>query len=250
MTVLSIRDLSVSLGGRRVVAAASLDLQPGAFVALVGPNGAGKTTLLRAALGLLRSDQGTVRLDDQPIESLSPAERSALLGYLPQERRLAWGLPAVEVAALGAPLLSAPEARRRGLEALARFGIDGLADRSVFDLSGGERGKVLLARLFATQAPLLVADEPVAGLDPDAQLACLDELKVHARAGGSVLTTLHDLSLAARYADRIVLLHDGRILADDTPERALTAKRLREAFGIKARWIDAGKTRLLHLERA
>lgn len=249
MTALSVRDLSVSLGKRRVLEGVRFDMADGELVALVGPNGAGKTTLLRAALGLTAAT-GDVLLDGHSIADMTPAERASRVGYLPQERRLAWGLPALEVAALGAPLASAPEARARGLETLGLFGVDHLAKRSVFELSGGERAKVLLARLFATRANMLVADEPVAGLDPDAQLLCLDRLKQHARAGGAVLTTLHDLGLAARYADRVLVLHEGRIVADDAPEKALSPRRLKEAFGVRARWIDAGSERLLHLDRA
>ena len=251
MTVLAVRNLSATQGGRVVLKDASFEVTPGEVVALIGPNGAGKTTALRAALGLIKASSGDALLGDTPVSRLNPSERAALVGYLPQERRLAWGLPALDVAALGAPLAPPLVARERALEALGLFEVAGLADRSVFELSGGERARVLLARLFATRAPLLVADEPAAGLDPDAQLLCLDRLTAHARSGGSVLLTLHDLGLASRYADRVVVLHEGQVVADGPPNRALTQKLLREVFGLRARWVVAADgERLPHLTRA
>lgn len=251
MSRLEVTGLTVVQGGREVVSDASLSVAPGEVVALLGPNGAGKSSLIRAALGLIKAKAGEARLDGEPVRGLYPDVRADRVGYLPQERRLAWGLPALDVAALGAPLAPPLVARERALAALALFGVEGLAERSVFALSGGERARVLLARLFATQAPLLVADEPVAGLDPDAQLLCLDRLSDHARSGGSVLVTLHDLGLAARYAGRVVVMSQGRIVADGPPTRALTQKLLREVFGLKARWVVAADgERIPHLSRA
>lgn len=251
MSRLEVSGLTVVQGGLDVVVDASLSVAPGEVVALLGPNGAGKSSLIRAALGLIKARGGEARLDGEPVRSLYPDIRAARIGYLPQERRLAWGLPALDVAALGAPLAPPLVAHERALEALALFGVDELSERSVFELSGGERARVLLARLFATRAPLLVADEPVAGLDPDAQLLCLDRLSDHARSGGAVLLTLHDLGLAARYADRVVVMSQGRIVADGSPARALTQKLLREVFGLKARWVVAADgERIPHLSRA
>lgn len=250
MSRLSIRNLSAVLSRREVVSGASLEVAPGEMVAVVGPNGAGKTTLLRAALGLHPISRGESRLDGEPIHRLDPAQRALKMGYLPQERRVAWGLRAVEVAALGAPLETPAVALERGRAALALFGVEALAETSVFALSGGERARVLLARLFATQAPLLVADEPAAGLDPDAQLLCLERLRDHARTGGSVLLTLHDLELAARFSERVVVLKAGKVLADALPSEALSPHILRDVFGLKARWVEADGARLLRADRA
>jgi iron complex transport system ATP-binding protein len=127
-------------------------------------------------------------------------------------------------------------------EALARVGASELADRSVFDMSGGERARVLLARLLATRAPLLVLDEPVAGLDPEAQLGTLELLRREADEGRAVVVTLHDLSLAARYCDRVVVLERGRVAADAAPREALGPEVLRAAFGLTGGWVetDAG----------
>jgi iron complex transport system ATP-binding protein len=250
MSLLSLRNLHARLSGREVVQAVNLDVAPGQLVALVGPNGAGKTTLLKAGIGLHPISRGESRLSGEPIHAVDVVQRALALGYLPQERRLAWGMAAVEVAALGAPFAPPSAAVERGRAALDLFGIGGLAETSVFALSGGERARVLLARLFATEATLLVADEPVAGLDPDAQLLCLERFKAHARQGGAVLLTLHDLGLAARFADRIAVLDQGRLVADGPPTEALSPRVLKTVFGLKARWVEAGDQTVLVADRA
>lgn len=249
MSALVAEGLAVRQGRRLVLDGAGLAVAPGEVVAVCGPNGAGKTTLLRAALGLLRREAGRVRLSGEDIDGLGPAARAARVAYLAQERRVAWGLPAVEVAALGAVGLAVEAARRRALEALALFEVEALAERSVFELSGGERARVLLARFMATSAPLLVADEPAAGLDPDAQLLCLQRLRERAGQGAAVLATLHDLGLAARFADRVVVINRGRVAADGPPLQALGSALLREVFGLDGAWVDGPGGPLLDLSR-
>lgn len=250
MSRLSIRNLHARQGRREVVNGVNLDVGPGELVALVGPNGAGKSTLMMAAAGLHRISRGESRLDGEPIHEVDVVQRALRLGYLPQERRVAWGMSAAEIAALGAAFVPPLAALERGRDALALFGVEDLADTSVFALSGGERARVLLARLLATQASLLMADEPVAGLDPDAQFLCLERLRDHARAGGAVVVTLHDLDLAVRFADRIVVLDKGRLASLGAPREALSPAVLGEVFGLNARWIRAEGLDLLRVERA
>lgn len=250
MSLLSLRNVHARLSNREVVHGVNLEVAPGEVVALVGPNGAGKTTLLKAGIGLHPISRGESRLSGEPIHSVDVVQRALTLGYLPQERRLAWGMAAVEVAALGAPFAPPSAAVERGKAALDRFGVGDLAATSVFALSGGERARVLLARLFATEATLLVADEPVSGLDPDAQLLCLEQFQAHARGGGAVLMTLHDLSLAARFADRIAVLDQGRLVSEGPPADALSPKVLKAVFGLKGRWIHEGDQALLLADRA
>ena len=137
--VLEIEELAVRRGARAVLADISLSVTPGEMLGVVGPNGAGKTTLLRAALGLQPLSAGAVRLDGRPLASLGERERAAIAGYLPQERRVAWNMPAWRIAALGAPQLSPARAHKRALSALAETGLAGLAERGVRDMSGGER---------------------------------------------------------------------------------------------------------------
>jgi iron complex transport system ATP-binding protein len=159
-------------------------------------------------------------------------------------------MTARRIAALGA--VTRPPRRADALadEALARVGAAELADRSVFDMSGGERARVLLARLLATRAPLLVLDEPVAGLDPEAQLGTLELLRREADEGKAVVVTLHDLSLAARYCDRVVVLERGRVAADAEPREALSAAVLRTAFGLNGGWVDTEAGPVLAARRA
>src|SRR5690606_20200422 len=146
--------------------------------------------------GVLPLTSGVARLGGEDVAALAPRKRAARVAYLPQERRIAWNLPAVEVAALGAPFLAAGEALVRARRALAEVEADHLADRGVAEMSGGERARVLLARALATEASALLVDEPIAGLDPEAQLMVLERLRARADAGQVVLASLHDLPLA------------------------------------------------------
>jgi iron complex transport system ATP-binding protein len=232
LTAFQVSDLSVDLGHRRVVDAVSLTVGVGEVVGLVGCNGSGKTTLIRAALGFVRPAAGEARIGGDAVAALTLAERAKRVGYLPQERIVGWNLPAWRVAALGAPLRPPKAAYAVALDALRRAGADHLADRGVLDLSGGERARVLLARLLATEAPLLIADEPVAGLDPAAQIQTLEILRAHAAKGGSVLATLHDLRAAARYCDRVVVLAAGRAISTAPGDRVFTTEVLMEGFGL------------------
>ncbi|NQE64936.1 ABC transporter ATP-binding protein [Caulobacter sp. RHG1] len=233
----SLHGLTARQGRKTVLDGASLSVSAGEVVGVVGPNGAGKTSLLRAGLGLLAAE-GEARLSDRPVAQLKPPERARLVGYLPQDRRAAWNLPARMVAALGASDLADDAADALALEMLTRVGARDLADRGVLDMSGGERARVLLARLLATRAPLLVADEPVAGLDPDAQLLTLDLLRAEAARGAGVVVTLHDLGLAARSCDRIVVVDAGRIVADAAPQEALSPAVLRAVFKLDGALIE------------
>lgn len=246
---LLMRDGSARLGGRAVLAGADLQVDAGQLVALVGPNGAGKSSLIRAFAGLLPLTGGVARLGGDDVTTLSPRERAARAAYLPQERRIAWNLPAIEVAALGAPFLAADEALERGRRALAEVEADHLADRGVAEMSGGERARVLLARALATDAAALLVDEPIAGLDPEAQLMVLERLRARADAGQAVLASLHDLPLAARFADRVAVLDHGAVAADATPLEALTPETLRRVFGLTARWVDGPDGPLLSAAR-
>jgi iron complex transport system ATP-binding protein len=235
---LELEAVSARRGRRQVLDGVSLSVLPGEVVGIVGPNGAGKTTLLRAALALQPLAGGRALVGGADPRALSPLELSRRAGYLPQERRLAWNLPAWRVAALGALHDPPAEARRLALEALARVGLESLAERGALEMSGGERARVLLARLLTTRAPLYLADELTAGLDPDAQLMALELMREQAAGGTSVVLTLHDLTLAARVCDRLVVLSEGRVAAEGPPLEALSGPVLDRVFGLDGRLIE------------
>lgn len=250
MTLLALEGVRARLSGKLVLDGVDLSVAPGQVVALCGPNGAGKSSAIRAAAGLLAAEAGSVKLGGVLIGQLSHRQRAERLAYLPQERRIAWNLPAVEVAALGAPFLSGETALTRARAALDEVGAGHLADRGVAEMSGGERARVLLARALAVDAPLLLADEPIAGLDPDAQRLVLERLRARADAGAGVLVSLHDLTLAAAVADRVVVLDQGRVVADAAPVEALSPAVLRQVFGLDGVWIEAPNGPLLAARRA
>jgi iron complex transport system ATP-binding protein len=240
MIRLEARSLSVDLGARRVLSGIDLSLEPGRLTVIVGPNGAGKTTLVRALAGLIAPTQGTVTLNNLPVARMRASERARSIAYLPQGGSVAWPLPVRSVVALGRlPHGEKPDALpSHGGDAVAAairsVGLQSFEARAATELSGGERARVLLARALATQAPVLLADEPVAALDPRHQLLVLDVLKNQARAGATVAVIMHDLTLAARFADVIVLLNRGIIEASGSPEEVLTERQLALSFGIQA----------------
>lgn len=240
MTVLlELENAHARIGGAEVLNGVFFSVRAGELVALCGPNGAGKSTALRAALGLAPLTQGVARLGGDEARRLSERQRGERAAYLPQDRSIAWNLPAVEVAALGAPFLTGQAAVERARAALDEVGVGHLADRGVAEMSGGERARVLLARALTVPAPLLAADEPIAGLDPDAQLLVLELLRARADAGRGVLVSLHDLSLAARFADRVVVLDQGRTAAEGAPTVALSPRILKTVFNLDAVWLEA-----------
>ncbi len=243
--LLSATDISVRLGGRTIVENASVALAAGEFVALVGPNGAGKTTLLKALAGLVPAF-GTVEFEGQAAGAMKARERARHLAYLPQGHSFSWPLPAGEIVALGRyphadPFSPVSDKDREAVaHALDITGTKGFADRIVTTLSGGERARVALARVLATQAKVLLADEPIMSLDPRHQFVVMDVLRHAANAGGAVLAVIHDLALAARYATRVLMLEKGRVVADDKPEAALNPQRIATIFGVEVDMIRIG----------
>ncbi|MCI5109312.1 MAG: ABC transporter ATP-binding protein [Marivita sp.] len=237
MTLLTVQNLTVKRGECPVVDHASFTISAGECVGLIGPNGAGKTSLLRGVLGLLPHE------GHSSLAAMAPRQRAAQAAWLPQKREIAWPMTVERVVALGRLPYLARGARLTPADqsavdaALTRMGLAGYRDRLATALSGGEQARVLIARTLAQDTPLLLADEPIAGLDPAAQIATLQVFESLAQEGRAVLTSLHDLSLAARYCTRLVMMSAGRIVADGPPEDILTAQRLEEVFHLRAEII-------------
>jgi iron complex transport system ATP-binding protein len=231
--ILQAEDISVMLGGRRIVDGVRFDLAKGELAAIVGPNGAGKTTLVRALAGLLPAG-GRVIVEGH--DRLTALQRARRIAYLPQGHAFHWPMAVADVVALGrlphgAGFSPADHAAVRS--AMERMGVVGFAGRPVTSLSGGERARVALARALAVGAPILLADEPVAALDPRYRLLVMETLRESASEGGSVVVVLHDLALAARYADRIIVMNEGRVVAEGVPRDVLSDELLREVFGVE-----------------
>jgi iron complex transport system ATP-binding protein len=234
------QNLSVTLGDRVVLNDVSLSLCSRHLVALVGPNGAGKTTLLRALAGLLPS-QGDILVGGDALKSLPLRERARRFGYLPQGHVVHWPLPARDIVALGRtphgatdPARLSPKDAEAVLMAMQATGVLEFSERRVTELSGGERGRVALARVLAVQAPVVLADEPTASLDPRYQIDVMTNLRKAAEGGMLVIVVTHDLGLAARFADTVLVLSEGRLAAHGTPSEAMSEKTLSEVFRISA----------------
>lgn len=233
------RALSVTLSGREVARNVSFRLAPGELVALTGPNGAGKSSLVKALAGVIPSG-GHILINAQPAASLSIRERAGRLAWLPQSRPVAWNLMAEDVAALGrfagapAPYDRMGRDDRAAVDtALRKADAAHLAGRPFQALSGGEQARIHLARLLASPAPILLLDEPCAALDISHQLALMETLAAEAASGRAVLVILHDLQLAERFCRRILVMHEGALIADAPPAEALSDARLAAVFGVR-----------------
>jgi iron complex transport system ATP-binding protein len=232
--------VSVKLAGRLVLRDVSLALSPGHLVALVGPNGAGKTTLLRALAGLVPAT-GAIHVGGDALSSLSLPERARRFAYLPQGHLVHWPLPARDIVALGRyphgatdPARLTPRDAEAVLRAMRATDVVELRARRVTELSGGERSRVALARVFAVEAPVILADEPTSSLDPRHQIEVMKTLRAAADQGTLVIVVTHDLMLAARFADIVLVLSDGRLVSQGAPAEALSEQVMGDVFRISA----------------
>jgi iron complex transport system ATP-binding protein len=250
MTLLAAENITVSRGGRAILRDVSVQAHAGEFIAVLGPNGAGKSTLLSVLAGLLKPDSGRVMLDSKSLAVLSLKQLAARRAYLPQNPHLEWPISVERLVALGlTPRLPAtgglPEsfwpAISRALE------LCDLADKrgqAATTLSGGEFARAMLARAIVSEPQILIVDEPITGLDPRHAMATLQLLSRFAQSGTLVIASLHDLTLAARYPGRVIVLVDGAMIGDAD---LLTEELVHRAFGVTAFLTGQGDSRAFTL---
>jgi iron complex transport system ATP-binding protein len=243
MQLLNAKNLSLNLGNKSVVEQMNIHINEGEFVGLIGPNGAGKSSLLRILSGLVKPNSGLVELTPQnvatAIEKIPAQLRARFMAYLAQHETPAWPLSVKNLVALGrSPWNSAVNTSADDEvainNALAMTDVIALAERPVTELSGGELQRALLARVFAGNPKLIIADEPIVALDVYHQLHIMELLQSHAQQGGAVIAALHDLSLAARFCTRLVLMNHGKLVAEGEPINVLTPENLAKVYGISA----------------
>lgn len=243
--MLQVTHVNLSIDKKTILNDVSVSVKAGELVGLIGPNGAGKSSLLRILAGLSTADSGNIRVNfsatgEQDLLSISAQQRARFLAYLAQQEKPAWPLTVEHLIGLGRapwrkPLGYKSAHDRAAIEqAMVLTGLSDFRGRTVTSLSGGELQRCLLARIFAGEPQLILADEPIAALDPYHQLHIMELLQAHATQGGAVIAALHDLSLAARYCHRLILIDHGRVVADGEPVQVLTSENLRRVYGIEA----------------
>jgi ABC-type cobalamin/Fe3+-siderophores transport systems, ATPase components len=242
MTILQAQDLTLGYKHRPVVDGFNVSICQGSVIGLIGPNGSGKTTLLRAFSGLIKPLDGKILLDGQELTEIPARRRAQMIGWVPQREKLAWPLTVKEVVSLGrAPyrgwLLPLTENDQEVIDqALSFTDLKELTDRSVEELSGGEFQRVLVARALAQEPRVLLLDEPNASLDIHYQIQVMDLVReLVAQRGITAVIAIHDLSVAARYCESLILLHHGKKICSGNPQEVLTPEHMRRVFRVETR---------------
>jgi iron complex transport system ATP-binding protein len=251
VTALVLDSVSAGYGSAPVVSGVSVQVAAGGWLGIIGPNGSGKSTLLKSIVGVVRSG-GEILLDGTPASTLAARQRARVIGYAPQTPVLPEGLTVTDYVLLGRTPHLGPLAREGANDlavveqVLGRLDLAGLAGRTLRTLSGGERQRAVLARVLAQQAGLLLLDEPTTGLDighAQALLGLIDRLR--SEDGTTVVTTLHDLTLAAQYADRLLLLDGGTVVAAGTPSQVLTRDAVARHYAADVEVLTTGQGHLV-----
>jgi iron complex transport system ATP-binding protein len=234
------QDVSYAVNGTEIVHQVSLSVQPGELVGIIGPNGAGKTTLLKLLGGLLLPTSGTTYLHDQSLYRMPPRKVARAIAVVPQDTRMDFAFNVWQVVMMGRHShlgrfdIEGPHDFALVEDAMAQVAVEHLAERPITTLSGGERQRVFLAKALAQQSQHLLLDEPIAALDLRHQLNVLALLQKLCHKGKAVVVILHDLNLAARYCDRLILIHQGRMVTFGSPGEVLTETTLRDIYQIDA----------------
>jgi iron complex transport system ATP-binding protein len=235
--MLEAKNISVSAGEKRLLDDVSVTMEPGKVSVILGPNGAGKSTLLSCLAGLCAPDNGSIMLDGDVVTTMDGKQRARRIGLLPQSAHVHWDLESRDLVALGRYPFHGQSSKIQDDAlidtAMAATATTPFAGRNVLSLSGGERARVLLARVLAGQPEWLLADEPLANLDPRYQLQLLNQMRSLANEGTGVVAVLHDLTQAARIADHVILLSKGRVFAAGLPEVVLTANNLKAVYHVE-----------------
>jgi len=251
MTELAVQGISVLRGARAILSDVTMRLRGGELVAVIGPNGAGKSTFLRVLAGLTEPHCGIVSLDDQPLGRFDRVILARRRAYIPQDPRCEWPISVERLVALGLsaelPLLGRIDAvlERRIDATLRECDLERCRDQPATTLSGGELHRAMLARALVADPPVLIFDEPTAGLDPRHTLDTMQRLSRLAAAGRLVVIALHDLSLAARFATRVIALKEGRVFADGDTREQLNETLLRAVFAVDAKLTRVGNELLV-----
>lgn len=254
--MLQAENISLKIGETPILQNIDLQLPAGKLLGLIGPNGAGKSSLLRLLAGLQKPDTGTITFDTKNLFTLDNRQRAKAIGYLPQQAMAHWPLHVERLVTLGRLPHHQSWQRLQDSDhhaiqtAMQQAEVTHLAHRTVTSLSGGERLRVMLARVFAGEPQIILADEPIASLDPYHQLHTMELLREHCQRGGSAVIVLHDLALAARFCDQLFLLHQGRLISQGAVANVLTETHLAHAYGIRTRLHEqAGALQLDIVER-
>lgn len=246
MSILKLQNLTIQQSSATLVNNIDLEMGLGEMLAVVGPNGAGKSSLLRGLCGLLPFT-GCYQLGGRDFNSWGDKERSVRLGYYAQQADIEWAMQVRSVIELGR---LPHQGFRRQFQAadyaaveraVSAAEVSHLLDRGINTLSGGEKARVMLARLFASESQLWLVDEPVAALDPYHALHVMELLRAHCDEGGSVIVVMHDLALAARFCDRVAVIHNASKVADGCPQQVLSDELLANVYGVEVARFNDGE---------
>jgi len=245
MSAIAITNLTVKAGAKTLVNGVSLSVEAGTWLTIIGPNGAGKTSLVEAVAGIRKIDSGSIAITGEDIGGLNERERARLVALVPQNPLVPSGMSVRDYVALGRTayhgMLRAPSAGDRAIvdSVIERLSLQEFAKRNVATLSGGERQRMVLARTLAQSTMVVVLDEPITGLDLRHQMDLLELLKKEvADCGLTVLATLHDLTLAGQFADRLVLLDNAQVVLDGTAHEVIRNAELASRYGMQLRVVD------------
>ncbi|MBD8190479.1 Fe(3+) dicitrate ABC transporter ATP-binding protein FecE [Pseudomonas fluorescens] len=244
MSILQASQLDIGYGGTRIVQGLSFAPPAGKVTALIGPNGCGKSTLLKAFARILKPTQGELTLDGQAYSALSARQLARQIAFLPQVLPVPEGVSVRQLVAYGRSPHNSLWGRLSGsdqtqvTQAMQRLELDNLADRALADLSGGQRQRAWLAMVLAQNAPVVLLDEPTTYLDISHQVELMDLMCELAAEGKTVITVLHDINQACRYAEHVAVMHGGRLVAAGTPAAVINAQLMREVFEVQVQIIN------------